>query len=877
MEDSRESSFINQSSSSASTSPPTEIPIPHLSGNFNIKHSNSDYCGAGGGIGNKPKRQRRSYSCGPCKLLKIKCDLQIPCSSCKKFKRISRCLLQPPQPPSQEELNKIKQRKTRTNIKKLKLTGTTIGSPNVSTSSSTVNNEIVTAYNSNLESIPSLINRMSTVSKSSHHHIHNVAKKKKKNLSISHPSGHLRLQPEPIDMKSKPPIAFITSQFGQNITSSPSQLHQQQQLQEQYPYANDNLLDRLYYQDTFRMYELTMVDIRRIKRLLPNNFNIFEQLFEIYKSSLNVIIHDLQNLSEIKQQSKLIYYRILNINDELNLASSISFNMIELRQLSLMFLILVNGFYLKEFDDLKNFLIEPTIFKPKEDIINDWIKISKFIKLKILSYDTLTDLIYLIDWYLIIKNYYSYSNLIVDNYLEFNNLLNYIVLNNDFIELLEDPGKESTPESEEEHEEHEEPADIHPDDNESNDDEIDDIQYPNSKEFKLLAKYWIQIRLVEIEYTFFQFKGSLLVSNQLKNTLVPHERLLSVVYPNETRSLHVFSIKIWGLYYRQSKRYSTSIRDIIKNYLLLYSNVAEVLKDELNDYSQSIRRSISTNQEVVITDKDLELVIKNQQVGVLFIRWLAFIRIESKYFPSLRYFSYFTSMINLFNHFNIIDNNVQGKLLWILIDKYPIHYIKSFYQCLTYQGIFLIILTNSIGLNLNYKINLSRFYNIILNQFKLTLNKFLNFNHKVNHLRFFNLTNSLLIEFANILDNNNQSTTTTTTTTSIILKYENLSDLVYNLKSIIHPEQWELLMNFYFGSQDNFIRYIEKVWDLFEFLKLSTVNQANNTQQILITQNLKFDDASIESLIGNLTGFVFDNEVVNEYMKTCVDPYISKD
>ena len=89
----------------------THTSTPEIIASQPSSDSNSTSTSTSNSTAGKPKRQRRSYSCGPCKLLKIKCDLQIPCSACKKFKRINRCLLQPPQPPSEQELNKIKERK----------------------------------------------------------------------------------------------------------------------------------------------------------------------------------------------------------------------------------------------------------------------------------------------------------------------------------------------------------------------------------------------------------------------------------------------------------------------------------------------------------------------------------------------------------------------------------------------------------------------------------------------------------------------------------------------------------------------------------------------------------------------------------------------
>ena len=125
-------------------------------------------------------------------------------------------------------------------------------------------------------------------------------------------------------------------------------------------------------------------------------------------------------------------------------------------------------------------------------MIEDWIKISKFIKLKVLAYESLTDIIFLIDWYMILKNYYDYENMVVENYLEFNNLLNYLVLNNDFINTIEDPYNEVGRNSNEEEEE--DAATTSVDENE--------VVYPDTRQFKVLSKYWIQLRLIEIDYTF---------------------------------------------------------------------------------------------------------------------------------------------------------------------------------------------------------------------------------------------------------------------------------------------------------------------------------------------------------------------------------------
>ncbi|KAI5960455.1 uncharacterized protein KGF55_004748 [Candida pseudojiufengensis] len=811
---------------------------------------------------NKRKRQRRSYSCGPCKLLKIKCDLQIPCASCKKFKRVNRCLLQPPQPPSEEELNKIKERKKRSANKKLK-----------------VSNDIVHTFNDNQNSLASLVTSLSSTSKSLQ-----LSNGNYNESSESYRSSHVRpnhtlnLQPEAVEKKPDHPINHISAIESHNPNNS--QYIDDDKLSNN---SHTNRIELLLNKDTQRIFELNMVDIKRIKRLLPNNFKIFEKFYNTYINSLNPILIDLQDHDEMFKQAKFIYNKLLNINDEdsiKNLSQIFKFNIIEMRHLSLMFLIMANG-YLFDENETRPFLLDYNRMINKDELINDWIKISRFLKLKILTYENLTDLIYLIDFYLIIKNYFLYKNDIIDNYLEFNNLLNYIVLNNDFISLIEDPVVE--------------PLEDYADNNNGNDINKNN-DYPESAEFKILAKYWIQIRLIELEFTFFQVKGSLMVSNQLKNTVVPHKRLLSVLYgPNAKNvecELSKHSIKIWGLYYKKSGL-STSIKGIIKNYLDLYSNVSVLLSKELSQVENEFNKSNKS-----INHEDVELLLKNQNLLLLSIRWLSFIRIESNYFPSLRYASYFTTMINLFNHFNLLDEkmrqneNING-ILDFIIDKFPLHFLKSFLQSLIYQALFLILMkfflfkidennnNNEFNSNSNFKINLYKIYPIILNSFQTTLNKFLN-NNKFQNLTFipfFKSSQNILIEFNQVL--NDQSTSLQSTTLlnlnykNYLNNYEDLTDLLYKLKAIIPQENWEFLINLYFGSRDNFFRYVEKVWDLFQYLKIENDNGDKNTtinKEIFITPQIKFNDQFIEELIGKLSGFEFSNDVVSDYMKLNVEP-----
>ena len=905
-----ESPSPSPSSPSSSATPTTtnistnttnnENPGIHTSATTNTTPSSADTT-------TKPKRQRRSYSCGPCKLLKIKCDLQIPCTACKKFNRVNRCLLQPPQPPSQQELSKIQERKKRTTIKKMKLS-----------------NEFVQAYNVNPNALPSMISTMETTSKNyekktQKHKMNQILLDKdsspKENTSktlkqlnnfngnrkdtqltknsnsmsphslIEIQRHHLSFQQPQMNKQQLHPISYITS------VSSPSSALTSTSLNFPQGSQQEDVIQYLLTMDSQKTIDLTMVDIKRIKRLLPNDFGLFKSMFDCYLNTVNPIAIDMQDFSEIFKQSNLVYNKLLSIDDEnpKNLSINVLFTLIELRNLSLFFLILVNGL-LFDFRGEKppldstrqthnnrytNFLLERSIYKSKHDVIEDWIKISKFIKLKVLAYESLTDIIFLIDWYMILKNYYDYENMVVENYLEFNNLLNYLVLNNDFINTIEDPYNEVGRNSNEEEEE--DAATTSVDENE--------VVYPDTRQFKVLSKYWIQLRLIEIDYTFFQFKGSLLFANQLKGTVVPHKKILKTLYKDvELDPITTHLMKIWGLYYKRSKN-TTSVREIIKDYLLLYCNMMGTLKDELNEFETKKPLELPNLRSVNL--KDMELLIKNQRLLHLFVRWLSFIRIESNYFPSLRYTTYFTTVMNLFNHFNYLDDKSNNNVLSMIFNNYSLSNIKLFYQCLVFQGIFLVLLKNALNGNNNYpnnnpstslpkfKINLEKIYQFLLHQYQTTLNKILN--HEVcrelqENITLFKLIANLSIEFnqylINPITNNNPKD-----------KDLDLTELIYDLKSKISSSNWDLLLNYFFGSKDNFARYIEKIWDLFQYLKIdptttTTTTSTVSTTDIPITSKIYLNDQLIDDVMGKFSGFKFDENVVNEYFKHCVEPNI---
>jgi hypothetical protein len=886
----------------------------------------------------KKKRQRRSYSCGSCKLLKIKCDLQIPCSSCIKFKRVDKCLKHPPRPPSQEELNKIKERKMRSYNKKLRLIDEKDEAPPAKTftNANGISNygqrynlpalpQQVPLYNQygmypyksfedrnepiqeqglarlqgipnpNMShsphvpntniSIPYLANNQHTNSHLASPHI-NSPHINSPHLTTLHLSNHQHILTRPhtnishhINI-SNPHLGLTNHQA--NFTNPHANLSIPQSNLSESSTLNLNLnstkhpessISLQLISDSLDLVDLSIVDLRRIKRLLPNSFKIFEQLQKLYLKSENIHIIELMDHSALKDEIYYVYTKILSINDE-DLSKNIQFSIIEVRSISLLFLILANGLIFDS-SGLSNFLIEPSMFKPRIDIINDWIKLSKYLKLKILKYDKITDIIFLINWYFIIKNYYTFDNIIIENYLEYNNLLNYVVLNNEVLMIIDDPEKDDDPKS---------MSAISQATSFSTSamEDKSEVEFPKTAEFELLAKYWMQLRLVEIEFAFFQYKGSSLSSNQLKSTIVPHQKLLYSIYGNQLcevkDKLMNYYMQIWRLYYKRSKN-STSMSEIIKSYLNLYGDVLGLI-------IQDVQQFLLNNAE--ITPNEVDLLINNQTGMTYFLRWLSFIRIETNYFPSLRYMSYLTTVMNCFNHFNLIDNIIvqnydesktspvgSKNLLDHLILNYRYHYIKPFYCCLIYQSLFLFVLQGVLVGNDNFKIDLNQIHKLIFLRFEETLNKFVS-NESVrtnlNIVKHFQYSLNFVCEIRNELKFRGERTGSDSDDNSGI--NSGFQFLATKIETIVTPTSWDILINFYFGSHDNLVRYLEKVWDLFDYLKVYL--EEDRRERISITSSILFDDDTILSNSNLLTGFEFNSQTVDEYVAKVVEPKLNE-
>ncbi|CAN3365339.1 hypothetical protein DICA0_F24344 [Diutina catenulata] len=699
----------------------------------------------------KPKRKRRSYSCGPCKLLKIKCDLQVPvCSSCVKFKRDDKCLSDPAHPPSHEEWAKIQERKKRTTFKRLKQASST--SPRMQ--------PMLPSFDPNV-----------VFDKAS--------------------------QPSP------PPVP------SQSATPHPSQSPS-----EPPEYTQDPSLQASAAHDAATTMELSIVELKKIKRLLPRSWHLVEELISLYYRGCCPLVWEIMPEAAAKHDVQQVYHKLTLSSPSIldkpvsyltNVMQSVSLSVAAMRHLSLMFALMSAGMLFHhtsaspELDQISRHLFDAISFKPDADIIADWMAMSRQLRDRVDGAASLTDVMFMLDWYLVTQTYHDYRHDAVGHFLEFNAVLSHCVLVDEWVRYVTD-ARDRTPLA------------------------------------RHLGKYWLQLKLCDIDCSFFADKGTLLQGSQYRRGHNPNTQYIEYLFggaglPQLKAPALAVSLQIWGNYY-QRKAEVQELGEFLTSYLCLYSAIA-----------RHIHESLVAFDPTSLAPPTLVALVQAMSGNYLTTRWLTFIHIEHGYFPSLRFASFLTSMLSMFNPFIVLDKN-QPHFLDELTAQVNFYHFKWMYQCLVVQGLFLAALAQ-FRRHPNPHLSLARVYDTIHDKFSHVLSR-LSSLHPVNTIPKYRDCLAIAQGFASVMS------------AAPVESAGALRDQV--LEMLDSHSLRGVYVNYYFGSAANFDSYLHKLWEL-----LSEV--AASDTAIPVVRGLAINDAFVADYAASLDGFQFNHADVDEFVE----------
>lgn len=849
------------------------------------------------------KRKRRRYSCGPCKTLKIKCNLQTPCLACKKVGREDKCYEDPPRPPSSEEISISTRRKTLTKrkkqlalsekqdplsakhakrdwledstdktLRKMPVSGTNCSeSPSATPGPNNVTAELLgnaslgqgivqnvnysvlpramfhqtidDTKDPDLEnscvsnaSVPGLFASMSSTSLSDNQGTASRNVSLSSSL-LSHSLGgdleDIRLNPDVNNYEYRNSIThqrmnerylvgtqaaeqplnthnFYLSQPNMTIIS-PS--HDQSNTRF---HSNISSIEAEDMQSKQVMFTFNNTDLNIFKTFLPA-FSILEELLHQYILSSSYTYYNILNIEEIFSVFKGFFNSISNLSS----TDTIKIDKHSLKCISHFYGIMSIGYLLSGWEN------EVLVSLDKQTVIQGWINISSMIRHIIVDSAKVSDILFSIEWYLITRDFFTYNNLVLDDYSSFISVIELLKLNKWILDTIKKDTKK--------------------------------ISTQADKDVVRVIKYWIHLRIVDLEVPYIMLKGTFIDSTEFENSVVPDKQTFDLLFKDLTNisdPLSNISFQVMKLYFNRTQ-YTASIKLFLGSYLEFFCDVSSLALDELKDFK---KKSLEQNFEQ--TDSHLRSLVKNQFCQQAAIRWLSFMSVEfTHYFPSLRFASYLTSILNLFNHFNCLDSiikrqtNNQVSLVDRLLQTYNYGCFSMFVRCLVYQGIFIMTLKNFKS-STNTILNFREIFDIARRRFHDTFAVFWNNNQVHNELHpnlpLFRNSFDLCHQMCRMVDDNTQ--------------FDLLDDFITYLMSEL--SLYDYLTQNYFASSDDLRLYLDILWQL-----LTHVNTDQSTK-LIISELLFLNMDLVNSRLDDPTGLIITSEVVDDFAKLVIEPNI---
>lgn len=851
------------------------------------------------------KRKRRRYSCGPCKTLKIKCDLQTPCAACTKVGREAKCHEDPPMPPSNEELN-ISNRRKNLSMRKKQLAAlseeqaTVVSEKNLqkrqldrrsvkdedkkySETSDPKNRSDNSSSNSQLQ-IDSKVSthRESNSSGNFHEHTHSqhirnsgteVKGMRVPPRSTSRSSLYASVLSTPIsDNQISPPSAVRGESLSSSITTSsftnqdsgyiclhpnvnnyqyydiylqqdPKDINSYCAQLAEYPFNSNNflipqpsnsasilgqnqsippdlsLIETEHMNSKRIMYAFNNNDLSILKTFLPP-FPLLEELQNQYKLTSSNSYYNVLNHDEILAIFKDFYILL----HELSPTDTVKIDKYSLKNISKFFCIMAISYLLSGWDS------EIIVNLDKLTVIQGWINISSMIRCVIVDPSQISDVLFSIEWYFIVRDLFTYTDRLLDDYASFCSIINLSKLNPLFLESIKKKSNEPL-------------TNLNPD-------------------IVPIIEYWIHLRIIDLEVPYIMHKGIFINSKEFENSYVPDKQSLDYLYRdlnNISEPLRNISHGIMKLYFNRTQS-NASIKLFLISYLDFFCDVDLLMFERLEYF-----KSASLKPKFELTNTVLSDLIKNQYCSLVTIKWLSFVNIEWKYyFPSLRITSYLTTVATLFNHFINLDKIIMRQtqntesLVDRLIENFSYMSFLVFVRSLVYQGIFLITIHNFKDMT-DSVIDCCQLFHLIKDAFYSAFSRFWN-NERFQRqmyttLPLFRKLLDLCHEFCRIVDADR--------------KHTSLDDFMAYLESTLRT--YDFLSQSLFASTDSFKCYVDILWRMFEYLKTTT-----SDTKIPLSDLLCMNTDLINKHSHELRGFSITASILKEYSALVIEPKVTE-
>lgn len=578
------------------------------------------------------RRTRRTYSCGPCKRFKMKCNMELPCRLCVQAKREHECMLLPPNPPSEEEKNRTARRRLR-NLRRQELeqqkfrTSTSAPMNSGPSPTSTHGSNVVAPTGS-------------TFSPSNHGSI--SAASKVPGLPYS-PTRALTSPSNPLVVSQVSSRTLLISPAGEQVVV-------------------------LYMAE-----QVPQIPVRTHTNVNVNNFAFVmayaAQCKALTTAILTYTLMQWKNLvATVNSQQVAIAFRehyfwedggvheVMDVSAMLVVAHNM---MAELPSLLDHWEWSIDNYSLQQMSFVCILLAKSEALEGSSQRAIQWLEMSREIRDMFAPFALLGDCIYLSQWMIQSKIAFELVNASEEYAVLFESYLATILSCDEFVEQLS----------------------------------LTEQNGPDSDQFMVCARLWVIMKIIEIELSILQSKAGL--QNKfppLQNTIVPDRQLIYRVYgidfSQTVTNFTPFNQALIASYeFFRLFESATLPRDVIYLYLSLYGRV----HSKFHAASDKATALMAGNIDLALISQNSEAIVTSIIVSFLLIRWLSIVQADSPHFPSLRFAHYLSTMMMMFNMFDDIDDRLGlpfGVLVGTLMRGSNIQMIIQIYNGLCHQAMF---------------------------------------------------------------------------------------------------------------------------------------------------------------------------------------------
>lgn len=384
----------------------------------------------------------------------------------------------------------------------------------------------------------------------------------------------------------------------------------------------------------------------------------------------------------------------------------------------------------------------------------------------------------------------------------------------------------------------------------------DRLDLQHTDEFKAIARVWTLIKLSETEINILNGHGcSQHKFPTLRETIQPNKALIDHLFSKSLKDFTSLYSRFHVILYIGTRYFgrfeAAPVRELIYSYLKLHQAVNE-LDSEI---SQSLEVNICHGKDISLLPAEyFDLLANMIFLKHFYTRFMLFVKLEKRNFPSMRFAHYVSNLICLFNwifYLADIKEVPLDRIISSIFDRAYFVDIQLFYCCCGLQAIFVALLkhfTASDTAHLTVDIN------FLVKVVKSSMNRALK---SMKSSRYSGVP--IISQMLRIIDGVKTYAEEKTD------RVETFEDFIADILNFLSDQVWESFVMIWFGNHNVCHTHLGLIWRIASFLL------TNGSDPIYVHSGFYLDTNFFRQFEHLVDLYRFTADEVDQYMEHVVD------